>query len=288
KKFFDAEAPEAFTVVSVDGAAGLRRDAVILTLGFGKTPHGRVLHRFGAVSGPHGGGLLVDAIDTSRKRLTIGSSVSAAELDPTRLRSDGAKLLYDLLAFAEAGPEPFDADEPSLAPDRLLIDLAERLWRLGITVVPQYGRPGWFRIPLALGHPSRPGELLMALLTDDAAYTTETSLRRRDRHWPERLIRRGWHVRTVFSTAVFMDPQGEAERIAKHVTRPANGLDDPAASPAKLPGVVLDGAEDLLTQAEQEEQAAKEQAEPPTPAPAPVRVSARSETIAGQTPAAMP
>ena len=304
-EFFGADAPEPFTVVSVDGAAGLRRDTVILTLGYGKTPHGRVLHRFGAVSGPHGEGLLVDAIDASRKRLCVVSSFSAAELDPQRLRSDGAKLLRDLLEFAETGPEPFESEESSeVEPDRLLIDLAERLWRLGITVIPQYGRPGWFRIPLALGHPSRPGELLMALLTDDTAYITETSLRRRDRHWPERLIHRGWKVRTVFSTAVFMDPQGEAERIADEVTRIAKGNEDSASRPAgKPPAVVLDGAEDLLTQAEQEksDQAARERAatDEPAPsadaapgsasqAPAPVRVSARGETIAGQTTTAMP
>src|SRR5699024_8360309 len=143
------------------------------------------------------------------------------------------------------------ADEAARAPDRLLIDLAERLWRLGITVVPQYGRPGWFRIPLALGHPSAPATLLMALLTDDAEYTSETSLRRRDRHWPERLVQRGWHVRTVFSTAVFMDPQGEAERIAREVTDLAGVNAEPVQTPEpRLPEVVLDGSEDLLTQAE--------------------------------------
>lgn len=277
--FFDTARSEAFTIVSIDAAAGLRRDAVLLTLGYGKTPHGRVLHRFGAISGPHGAGLLVDAIDAAKKRLTVVSSFSAGELDPHRLRSEGAQMLAELLEFAARGFQPVGGQaEEEAEPDRLLVDLAERLWRLGITVVPQYGRPGWFRIPLALGHPSRPDELLLAVLTDDTAYTTETSLRRRDRHWPERLIQRGWHVRTVFSTAVFMDPQGEAERIAAEVLSLAQPeREEPAAHTPMPPKVALDGAEDLLTQAETQSQA-----------PAPVRVSARGETIAGQTTRAIP
>lgn len=297
EKFFDPHTSEAFTVVNIDGVGGLRRDAVILTLGYGKTPHGRVLHRFGAVSASHGAHLMIDVVEAVRTRLKVVSSFSPQELDPARLRSHGANILYDLLLLAESGPQPIDADLAEQAqPDRLLVDLAERLWRRGITVFPQYGKPGWFRIPLALGHPSRPGELLMALLTDDAQYTTETSLRRRDRHWPTRLEQRGWQVRTVFSTAVFMDPQGEADRIAEEITR-LGALEEPEpeeTSP-KLPAVVLDGAEDLLTQAEQDQGDAEPKTPASTQAPAPVRVSARSETIVGtqdsptpQDPAARP
>src|SRR5690625_1075432 len=159
--FFDPGAPEAFTVVPAEGAAGLHRDTAILTLGYGKTPHGRVLHRFGAVSGPQGAGLLVDAIAAGRNELLVVSSFAAGELDPTRLRSEGARLLYDLLRLAEEGAAALEISDDANQPDRLLVDLAERLFRLGLTVVPQYGRPGWFTIPLALGHPSRPGELLM-------------------------------------------------------------------------------------------------------------------------------
>src|SRR5690606_2038267 len=50
--FFAADKEEPFVVVDADGAGGLRRDTVVLSLGYAKTPHGRVLHNFGAVSGP--------------------------------------------------------------------------------------------------------------------------------------------------------------------------------------------------------------------------------------------
>src|SRR5690606_31676897 len=44
--FFDSGRPEAAVVSDLSGVAGLRRDAIILSVGFGRTPHGRVLHSF--------------------------------------------------------------------------------------------------------------------------------------------------------------------------------------------------------------------------------------------------
>ncbi|WP_159621288.1 hypothetical protein [Ruania rhizosphaerae] len=217
--FFDQSRPEAFTVVDVESAAGMRRDAIVLTLGFGKTPHGRVLHRFGAISGPDGVAFLVDAMDAVRSRLTVVSCLAPEDLDPERVRAPGSQMLLDLLQMASAGQVQRPQEDPELGVDRLLLDLAERLWRRGLTVVPRYGIPGGIRIPLAVGHPALPEELLLAVLTDDEDYMAEPSLRRRDRHWVERLVDRGWQVRTVYSSAVFMDPQGEAEKIADELER---------------------------------------------------------------------
>ena len=218
-EFFSGGKPDAFTVVEVDGAGGLRRDVVLLSLGFGKTPHGRVLHRFGAIDGPDGLACLVDALDAVRHQLVIVSCIAPGEIDRERLRHPGPQLLADLLDQAAVGTltaeTPTSAPEES--PDQLLVDLAERLWRLGLTVVPRYGLEGGVRIPLAIGHPELPGELLVAVLTDDAEYVAEPSLRRRDRHWVQRLTALGWRVRTAFSTAVFMDPQAEAQAILAEV-----------------------------------------------------------------------
>ncbi|MEE6288619.1 hypothetical protein V2J52_13230 [Georgenia sp. MJ173] len=213
-KFFDAARPEPFVVVDADGAAGLRRDSIVLSLGYAKTPHGRVLHNFGAISGPDGLACLVDALDAVREQLTVVSCIGPGEIDRTRLHQPGPVLLADLIDWAARqdatpdGPSSVAAD-----PDPLLVDLAERLWRLGLTVVPRYGQDGGVRVPLAIGHPDLPGELVVAVLTDDADYVSEPNLRRRDRHWVQRLVARGWRVHMAHSTAVFTDPQGEAEAI---------------------------------------------------------------------------
>lgn len=210
--FFDAAAPEPFVVTDPSGAGGLRRDAILLSVGFAKTPHGRVLHNFGTISGPDGAACLVDALEAVRHRLVVVSCIAPGEIDRSRSHHHGPQLLADLIDFAANEGVVDQADEPS-APGALLLDLAERLWLLGLTVVPEYGVPGGLRVPLGIGHPDLPGELLLAVVTDDADYVAEPSLRRRERHWVQRLVDRGWRVHTAFSTALFLDPQREAEQI---------------------------------------------------------------------------
>ena len=221
--FFDAGRADPFVVVDVTNVGGLRRDAVILSLGLGRTPHRRVLHTFGPVSRPGGEGLLLDALGSTRHRLTVVSCFRGDDLDPDRLRGAGPQLLADVLRFAAergshsaahgAGERPVGGADP----DRLVLDLAERLWRHGLLVDVDHGVPGGSRIPLVVGHPDLPDEMLVAVLTDDDAYVGEPSVRVRDRLVADRLERLGWSVVRVWSAAAFLDPQGEVDRIRRAV-----------------------------------------------------------------------
>lgn len=260
----DGSRPEPFVVTDLTNVAGLRRDALVLSLGFGRTPHGRVLHRFGPISGPGGDALLLAALGVTRHRMDVVSCFASADIDPDRLRGPGPRLLADLLRFAErraagetdlavaaepvvaepagaaepvdgdapadggdpsgpaetpraadVGPAPDAADAPARETDRLVVDLAERLWRHGLVVELHHGLPGGLHLPLAVGHPDLPGELLVAVLTDDDAYLEEPSVRVRDRQVAERLERLGWSVLRVWSAAAFLDPESEVDRIRR-------------------------------------------------------------------------
>lgn len=216
--YFRPEQPEPFVVVEVGATQGLSREAVVLSVGFGRTPHGRVLHRFGALSEAGGEGRLLEALGSTRRRLTLVSCFSPTDLDPDRLRAPGARLLAALLRLADERTRTGPAvgrpvPSPQGDPDRLVLDLAERLWRLGLTVDLDHGIPGGPRIPLVVGHPDLPDEMMVAVLTDDDAYVAEPSVRVRDRQVPERLERLGWTVVQVWSAAAFLDPQGEADAI---------------------------------------------------------------------------
>lgn len=213
--FFRPDRTEYFTVVEPGQGEGIRRDRVILSVGFAKTPHGRVLHDFGDISSERGLELLASVLACAVGDLDIVSSVRPGEFDRERFSEDGARMLLDLLARAEGTTDIEDGQWPTTqaAPDQLLIDLADRLYNVGLTVIPNIGIEGGFRIPLAIGHPQIPGELLVAILTDDDDYMKEPSLRRRDRHWPALLENYGWKTRTELGMAVFIDPQHEADSI---------------------------------------------------------------------------
>ncbi|MCG7309660.1 hypothetical protein [Brachybacterium sp. ACRRE] len=408
REFFDAASREYFTVLPASRASGVVRDEVIVSLGFGKTPHGRLLHRFGPLSAPDGRKALATVLTRSRGRTTVVSAFDVEDLDPSRLKSEGARDLRAMLTVLHGGadadleapdaagtpaaeaPAPAstspasassaasasspaspaeetessvdaqieaalaaaDAQDESVAPDdgatdadvddadadaaaatpsetdgasdeepaqssevqaaeasadadstaaaasgdesgvtdekadgkvadvrdaasqdaasqhaaasdagaphdaaqddsaqddstkedaaqdgswqdepsqdepvahvletnALVNDLADRLWRLGLVVDTDFGVTS-DRIDLALGHPDLPGRYLLAVDTDGERYVATASQRERDRLRAERLEASGWATERVWSWALFIDPDGEAERIRRGVER---------------------------------------------------------------------
>lgn len=241
--FFSTDTNEYFTVVPVEYARTLVRDDIIVSLGFGLTPHDRLLHRFGPLTGEHGRRALVSALTRARGRTCVVSAVRSSDIDPERLRGEGPEDYRVLLQFLESGMDPrftfegLEAGEgqaPSAAEDSspaapetpatpdssgvLVADLADRLWRHGYTVELDYGLTRE-RIELAVGHPDLPGRYLVAVMTDGPRYREIPDQRERDRLAAERLEAAGWTVERVWSWALFIDPDGEAERVTKTIER---------------------------------------------------------------------
>jgi len=214
--FFDDSRDERFFVKNLERVQGDERDAVILSIGYGKTPHGRVLHRFGPLNIEGGERRLNVAITRARARMTVVSALRAIDLDPERLKARGALMLRDFLAYAEGRGAVGDDDTlfasaPTTA-DPLRHDLAERLRRQGLTVHEDYGT-ATHRIDIAVEDPYHRGRALIAVETDGSRYAALRSTRDRDRLRPEQLARLGWVHERVWSTDVFRDPAREIARI---------------------------------------------------------------------------
>ncbi len=231
--FFDEDAAERFFVKNLERVQGDERDAIILSIGYGKTPHGRVLHRFGPLNLEGGERRLNVAITRARRRMTVVSSFTAADLDPTRLKARGALMLRDFLSYAEHGGSQYAPEAQAgkgLRPsaqaavrvvaslDPLVADLASRLRAEGLVVHASYGASAQ-RLDLAVEDPHRRGRVLVAVETDGPRYAAMSSTRDRDRLRIEQLRRLGWeHVR-VWSTDLFRDPARDVARVSAVVRR---------------------------------------------------------------------
>ncbi|MCD4549007.1 prevent-host-death family protein [Schaalia sp. lx-260] len=246
--FFDQAVVEPFVVVDPQQARGLSRDRVIISVGFAKTPHGRILHDFGIFSTPQGVKHMCAVLSCVRGDMTIISSVRSEEIDRARVSAQGAQMLVDLLEIAQGQSGRGNDAWPTLeaAPDRLLVDLAERLYGMGLEVVPNVGIPGGLRIPLAIGHPEVPGRLLVAVLTDDEEYVAEPSLRMRDRLLPAMLEAQGWKVYTALSMPVFIDPGKEADSIVQLVLDAVDEVNDSLIQEVEVPQVDDDIVEETV------------------------------------------
>jgi DNA polymerase III delta prime subunit len=283
--FFDEDRPERFFVKNLERVQGDERDAIILSVGYGKTPHGRVLHRFGPLNLEGGERRLNVAITRARRRMTVVSSLVANDLDPARLKSRGAVMLRDFLAYAADGTFPVVVTEtapatdtatgpttpaaatavaPAPAPhpegmsstaDPLRAEFARRLRDSGLVVHESYGSAGQ-PIDLAVEDPDHRGHVLVAVETDGPAYAAMRSSRDRDRLRGEQLGRLGWmHVR-VWTTDLFRDPARDVARVNAAVQQ---------AVASRLTATVASAAPPAPAPVE----ATVDSAAPPTPARAP-------------------
>jgi len=228
--FFDEDRAERFFVKNLERVQGDEREAIILSIGYGKTPHGRVLHRFGPLNLEGGERRLNVAITRARRRMTVVSSFTAADLDPARLKARGALMLRDFLLYAaQGGAEPatpapaklesqgaLDGAARAVVPrahlDPLVANLAFRLRSEGLVVHTGYGTSAQ-RLDLAVEDPQHHGRVLVAVETDGLRYAQMQSTRDRDRLRVEQLRRLGWeHVR-VWSTDLFRDPARDVARV---------------------------------------------------------------------------
>jgi len=221
--FLAGAGDEPFVVTSFERAAGLERDVVILAMGYGRTPHGRVLHRFPSVDAPAAASALAAVRRAPRHRLVVVTALSSSEIVSSRLKSPGARALRDLLVAVEAATGAdagATAEVPAVAgqadvgrsDSALMAYLAARLREEGLIVAHEVG-VGAHVVELAVGHPDLPDRYLVAVESDGPRYAARQGVRSRDRLRPDQVERAGWRFVRVWSTDLYRDPAREVARI---------------------------------------------------------------------------
>lgn len=226
-RFFAESAEEPFFVKNLERVQGDERDAIILSVGYGKTPDGRLLYRFGPINQAGGERRLNVAVTRARRRMTVVSSFSWEEMDPNRLRSEGTKMLQRYLAYASSGGTDlgsFVKPKPQLNPFET--DVLNALTSARIPLIPQYGASGYW-LDFAAQHPTKPGRMVLAIETDGAMYHSGHTARERDRLRQEHLERLGWRLHRIWSTEWFRHKEQEVERAREAYSRAVKDSDDP-------------------------------------------------------------
>jgi very-short-patch-repair endonuclease len=203
---------ELFFVKNLERVQGDERDAIILTIGYGKNADGRMLYRFGPINNDGGERRLNVAITRARTSMTVVSSFSAQDMDPGRLRAEGAQMLCRYLAYAESGGSDLGnvaKAKPALNPFER--DVETQLRSAGIPLIAQYGSSGYW-IDFAAQHPTRPGQMVLAIECDGATYHSSATARDRDRLRQDHLERLGWTFHRIWSQDWFFHREKEIAR----------------------------------------------------------------------------
>jgi very-short-patch-repair endonuclease len=227
--FFSLDREERFFVKNLETVQGDERDAIILSIGYGKTANGDLPHRFGPLTQDAGYRRLNVAITRAKRRMCVISSFSHDEIDLSRSGSRGVQLLKAYLEYAASDgtrfPESERAGEVSLNPFEA--DVRDALGSRGIKTRPQFGASR-YRIDLVAMHPKKPGRPVLAIECDGASYHSSATARDRDRLRQAHLQRLGWRFHRIWSTDWFYHREQEIERAVaafEEAVRWADALD---------------------------------------------------------------
>lgn len=211
--FILGDRTEPFIVATIEQAVAESRDRVIFSIGYGRTPHGRVLSDFGALGRPGGERMLAAAMTRARRAMVIVTCFEASDIDEDRMQFGAialAEVLTDVTARTRIESVPDDSDP-------MLVDLARRLEARGLRV--------------ALGHRNKLGLVAhhqgkcLAIETDTVLQ--KMSLRESLRLRPELLRRLGWHYLRVHAFELFSHPNAVADRIVGLLGANASPVTEP-------------------------------------------------------------
>ena len=152
--FFSLDREERFFVKNLETVQGDERDAIILSIGYGKAANGDLPHRFGPLTQEVGYRRLNVAVTRAKRRMCVISSFSHDDIDLDRSGSRGVQLLKAYLEYAAGGgkrmPEAEQAGEVRL--NAFEADVRDALEARGIRTRPQFGASS-YRIDLVAMHP---------------------------------------------------------------------------------------------------------------------------------------
>lgn len=211
---FFAEHPEGedFFVKNLENVQGDERDTIYISIGYGKTPEGRLSMSFGPLNSEGGERRLNVLITRSRLSMQVFSNFKAEEMPTTGETPFGVRALKHFLHYADS-KELIRPTETGKEPDSPFEEeVISTIRSLGYEVQPQVGCAGFY-IDIAVRDPSKPGRYMLAVECDGATYHSSKSARDRDRIRQSVLEGLGWRFHRIWSTDWFRSHHKESERL---------------------------------------------------------------------------
>ena len=221
-------------VKNIENVQGDERDVILVSVGYGPVIAGARLSSmsFGPVNGEGGERRLNVLFSRARVRCEVFASFDPGDIDPSRARGEGPRVLRRFLDFAKNGRIDDPAPTGEGADSPFEEDVTGVIRSFGFLADPQVGSVG-FRVDMGIRHPDRPGTYILAVECDGATYHSALWARERDRLRQDVLENLGWRFHRIWSTDWFYNRRAEIERL---------GMVLAEAHAAAEHGIRIDGA----------------------------------------------
>ncbi|RJS84033.1 DUF3320 domain-containing protein [Candidatus Bathyarchaeota archaeon] len=226
--FFREDRLHGFFVKNLENVQGDERDVIIISVGYGRDPRGRMTMQFGPLNKEGGERRLNVLITRAREKVILVSSIKADDIDLRATKAPGVLNLYHYLRYAEAENKrkALEAVGPALPwlgeyESPLEEEVAGEIRRMGYDVIPQVGCSG-YRIDLGVIDPAKPGRFILGVECDGATYHSAHNARDRDRIRQEVLERMGWKIHRIWAPSWVANRKREVERLRKAIEKAQN------------------------------------------------------------------
>lgn len=226
-----------FFIKNLENVQGDERDIIVFSIGYGRGEEGNLLMNFGPVTREGGWRRLNVAITRARRRVEVVSSFRASEIREGS--NESLKYLKGYLDFAARGTSSLDSapeDDRFDSGATLENDVLEAVRSWGYDVDRRIGNSD-YRLDLAVRHPDRAGEYVMAIECDGEPYDSASSARDRDRLRGSVLRSLGWNLFRVWGIAWHHDRDKESARLRASIECAVSGNADPVRT---LPPASID------------------------------------------------
>lgn len=229
--FFAGHADEPFFVKNLENVQGDERNAIFISVGYGKGADGKMAMRFGPLSAEGGERRLNVLITRAKKRCTVFSSITADDIDLERASGRGVAALKTFLGFAagrDAAPRGGDGAEAS----PLAAAIAQAVREAGKEPVIRVGTSGVFLDVAARDE----GGYVLGVEADGGDWAALRCARDRERGRDGALTGMGWKLTRAWSLAWLSRPDAEAARL-KSALGAVPAATAPMEDAAPLPGL---------------------------------------------------
>ena len=214
RRHFSAESPEPFFVKSLENVQGDERDAIVVSLGYGRDTTGALALNFGPLNNDGGWRRLNVLVTRAKRQTVVVSSLRASDLSGVNPGNRGASALRDYLQYAEQGGELGTGALPEREPDAFAKAVRVALEERGYRVDAHVGI-GACRIELGVRHPDDDTRYLLGVECDGGAFASARSARDRDLLRRAALEGKGWRLHRVWSADWFRDRDATLDRLLR-------------------------------------------------------------------------
>jgi len=222
--FFTAHPAEPFFVKNLENVQGDERDAILISVGYGRDATNRLAMRFGPLSMEGGERRLNVLITRAKRRCVVFSGIGAEEIDLARAGGRGVAALKAFLGFA-AGTEGRDLQSGQASPIGALI--GELVTESGRVAVPHLGLSGLFLDVAARGQDG----FDLGIELDGADWSALRCARDRDRGRQSALEGMGWRLARSWSLDWLNQPEAAQARLRRPLGLAAPAPPSVAADP---------------------------------------------------------